>query len=64
MRLLDLHDWEVGCLCGLCGDQGKHIEADLKDVHIGPVCSECMIDLLRAERVLRDSFAPAGGRNS
>jgi hypothetical protein len=48
MRFLDLYDYEVGSLCMLCGK----VEAVTRDDDAGPVCSECMIDLLRAERGL------------
>ena len=56
--MIDLLDWEVGCACSLCASS----EADLRDRDYGPVCSDCMVDLLRAERFLRDSVGQTAGR--
>lgn len=49
--MLDLYDWEVGAACGLCAAN----DADLRDRDLGPVCSDCMVVCLQAERVLRES---------
>lgn len=56
MICLDLHDWQVGSLCSLCGTTSEQPVAEFRDPDAGPVCSECLIDLLRAGRVLRDSM--------
>ena len=56
--MLDLYDWEIGVACSLCSicTPSKPAVAELRDAQVGPVCAECMIDLLRAERVARDAF--------
>lgn len=58
--MLDLYDWEVGAACSLCSAN----DADVRDRDLGPVCSECMVACLRAERALRDSVALTGGMGS
>lgn len=57
--MIDLHDWQVGSLCSLCGDHGEHKTASLSDSAVGPVCDDCMVECLRAERVMRDSMKGA-----
>ena len=54
--MLDLYDWEVGVACSLCVSK----PAEIRDGDVGPVCSDCMVELLRAERFLRDSVGPDG----
>jgi hypothetical protein len=53
--MLDLYDWEVGASCSLCSNR-----AEIREGDVGPVCSDCMVELLRAERFLRDSVGPDG----
>jgi hypothetical protein len=55
--MIDLMDWELGSLCLLCGDQDGHRPATLRDSHVGPVCDDCMVECLRADRVLRSGGA-------
>lgn len=57
--MIDLFDWQVGSLCVLCGDSGVHKPATLRDSDVGPVCDDCMIECIRAERALRDSAGRA-----
>ena len=58
--MLDLYDWQVGIACCLCVSS----PAEIRDRDAGPVCSDCMVELLRAERALRDSASQEGGAAS
>lgn len=55
--MLDLYDWEVGATCALCAAE----QAEIRDRDAGPVCSDCMVELLREERLLRDAAVAGGG---
>lgn len=57
--MIDLYDWQLGALCLLCGDQGEHKKASLRDSAVGPVCDDCMVECLRADRAMRDSMKGA-----
>lgn len=59
--MIDLYDWQIGALCLLCGDQDGHRLATVRDRDVGPVCDDCMVACLRAERFLRDQAALTDG---
>ena len=57
---IDLLDFEVGARCNLCLEGGRAAEAIMRDPDIGPVCGDCMVEVLQSNRRLHDLAAAKG----